>query len=587
MQHTRTPLVTVPHATLAHVETGDETVLFSGNVTLSICREQQRTRTSSPAGTPRKLPPPPLPSRPGQPDAAPPSYSSATLAPPPAASTSTLAGGAEWLSLTLTLEGDAEPAFEMPVSLANVSSSITASPPSSYLLPNRTGADPASLAFLDSSASDSKGTPAPTTSSIRVTLPPDTDGETRETFEAALYGLYRGPPSGRLSAPGSAGGSGSVTPVQTEPNSLYLVDEDSGRVVGQLAGPGDAHGLRLEEDAALQQGEVHDAPGSTASARAKVNDVAAHEPVVIDALAVAGAGQAGESSVATVDAQGFSVTPVSHYQPAENPQNSKVIATANLVSRGIIVGSRLLAAQMERGAGRYVASRPATTTPMVFKESTKGAFDRSSRWTQQATVYSGKAAGAVGNMAAKVGDRIGKAAGIQSQPGGPPPTGWKSTLASTLTAVSTLADHLETGGKTLLDSSTKSASQVIHHKYGAEARGVADDLGSSVKHVAVVYIDARGVTRKALLKGVGKGAIRARMADGSEVILSDSNGELKRIEDVALGNGNRALAIEAVPDPAASSSDSAAAAPPAYAAGGAGAVSARGGSGYGTEKKGL
>lgn len=82
-----------------------------------------------------------------------------------------------------------------------------------------------------------------------------------------------------------------------------------------------------------------------------------------------------------------------------------------------------------------------------------------------------------------------------------------------------------------------------------------------------------------------------QQADGSEVILSDSNGELKRIEDVALGNGNRALAIEAVPDPAAvaqaASSSNSAAPPPAYAAGGPGAVTGRGGNGYSAEKKGV
>lgn len=93
-------------------------------------------------------------------------------------------------------------------------------------------------------------------------------------------------------------------------------------------------------------------------------------------------------------------------------------------------------------------------------------------------------------------------------------SGWKGTLAATLTAVNTVADHLEAGcvllspfylsrdpladaaplarpprsGKTLLDSGSKSASQVIHHKYGAEARGVADDVGSSVKRASLSLV---------------------------------------------------------------------------------------------------
>lgn len=94
----------------------------------------------------------------------------------------------------------------------------------------------------------------------------------------------------------------------------------------------------------------------------------------------------------------------------------------------------------------------------------------------------------------------------------------------------------------------------MHHRYGSEAKEVADNLGGSVKHAALVYIDARGVGRKALLKSVGKSALRAKMvryhpfppfrppfhfvltaishaqADGSELYLSNENGELHQIE---------------------------------------------------------
>lgn len=48
-----------------------------------------------------------------------------------------------------------------------------------------------------------------------------------------------------------------------------------------------------------------------------------------------------------------------------------------------------------------------------------------------------------------------------------------------------------------------------------------------------MYVDARGVTRKALLKGIGKGAIKAQMADGSEVYLSGNDHELKQLEAAA------------------------------------------------------
>lgn len=290
----------------------------------------------------------------------------------------------------------------MPVSLANPSQDIVALPPSSYDLPNTVGQDPSS--FSPSSLS-SKGT-AKQEGRIRLTLARDADPSTREQFEASLYGLYRG-----SSAPTSAPGSGSVTPVQTEPNALYLVDEADGRVLGQLDHAG--LGLALEEDAALQLGRTDDRPGSTSTSGAKVNDVGAHEAVVISPGEGSGAGGALVGGQA---GQTLSVKPASAYfSPASNPQGSKIISVANTFSHGIIVGSNLLSRQFEQGAGKYVSTRPATDKPLVFKQGTKGAFEKTSGWTQTASVYSGKAAGAVGNYAAKIGDRIGKAAGIQRE----------------------------------------------------------------------------------------------------------------------------------------------------------------------------
>ncbi|GAA5838288.1 hypothetical protein JCM9279_003189 [Rhodotorula babjevae] len=552
MEPTRTHLVQVPGVHLAHLESAAPSspqLELVGTLDLFLCRAQgSGARSQSPIGSTssRRVPPPP-PTRPA--DKAP----TSSLAPPPRSTSASPSSSStppaysstspEWLVVTLTLPGDAAPCFDMPLSLVDPAHDVVAVPPSAYDLPNNVGQDPVALSLPSSSSKRPQQH-----GRIRLTLSRDTDPSTREQFEATLFGLYRG---------GSAPGSGTVTPVQTEPNALYLVDESSGRVLGQLD-PAAAGGLALEEDAALAQGRTDDKPGSTASQGAKVNDVGAHEAVVISPAAAAGPGGALVGS-----SQTLSVKPASAYfAPAHNPNGSKIISVANTVSHGIIVGSNLLSKQFESSAGKYVASRPATDKPLVFKQTTKGAFERTSGWTETASVYSGKAAGAVGKAAGYLGDRIGKAAGLQQ---GGSPSGWKGTLAATLTAVNTVADHLEAGGKTLLDSGSKSASQVIHHKYGAEARGVADDVGSSVKHVALVYVDARGVTRKALLKGVGKGAIKAQLSDGSQVYLSGDGDELKQLEAAAaqgqgqiegapraggagaMPGGSRVGAIEAAP----------------------------------------
>src|SRR4029077_5818519 len=99
-----------------------------------------------------------------------------------------------------------------------------------------------------------------------------------------------------------------------------------------------------------------------------------------------------------------------------------------------------------------------------------------------------------------------------------------SVLNKSLIAFSTLMDGVEYGARTVLHSGTVAASQVIGHRYGAEAGAVASHLTSGVKNVGLVYIDAAGVSRKAILKSVAKGMVVGRMRDGRQVVVGGGDG---------------------------------------------------------------
>lgn len=47
-----------------------------------------------------------------------------------------------------------------------------------------------------------------------------------------------------------------------------------------------------------------------------------------------------------------------------------------------------------------------------------------------------------------------------------------------------------------------------------------------MRNVAVVYIDVRGIGRKALLKGTAKGFVKARLANGETVMLQADGREV-------------------------------------------------------------
>lgn len=78
---------------------------------------------------------------------------------------------------------------------------------------------------------------------------------------------------------------------------------------------------------------------------------------------------------------------------------------------------------------------------------------------------------------------------------------------------------LEATAHNLIDSGTSAASSAAGHKFGPEAGHATHLLGGSVRNVAVVYIDARGIGRKALLKGTAKGFVKARLKSGETVQL--------------------------------------------------------------------
>lgn len=70
------------------------------------------------------------------------------------------------------------------------------------------------------------------------------------------------------------------------------------------------------------------------------------------------------------------------------------------------------------------------------------------------------------------------------------------------------------------------------HKYGAEAAEATRIIGGSVRNVALVYVDVRGVGRKTLFKSTAKGfkgVVKTRLTNGKEVTITgqDENGNLK------------------------------------------------------------
>ena len=91
-------------------------------------------------------------------------------------------------------------------------------------------------------------------------------------------------------------------------------------------------------------------------------------------------------------------------------------------------------------------------------------------------------------------------------------------------AFSTIADGIDQAGRNLLASGSTAASTVVGHKYGPEAGTVASNLAGGVRNVGLVYIDAAGVSRKAVIKSVAKGMVVGKMPNGQQIVVGTGDG---------------------------------------------------------------
>jgi len=67
---------------------------------------------------------------------------------------------------------------------------------------------------------------------------------------------------------------------------------------------------------------------------------------------------------------------------------------------------------------------------------------------------------------------------------------------------------LDDSAKQIMDVGGQRLNAVVGHKYGADAAQSTSMLTDTAKNVGLVYIDMRGIGRRALIKRVGKAYVK-------------------------------------------------------------------------------
>ncbi|KAJ1309391.1 hypothetical protein OPQ81_006168 [Rhizoctonia solani] len=321
--------------------------------------------------------------------------------------------------------------------------------------------------------------PAEDGGNVTLTVPtPMTDAATEdlESLEVLLsqYGVLQetGPGASTDGAKGPGDNKGR----------LVLVDEDNGAMLGTLG----------------EQFHIREDPGLVSRGHEK-------DPVVVE-----------------IPERGEQVY-VHNIAPDEQDW---LLRSAGYISRGILYATDLATKGMTAAAERYVSNSSPTTQPIVFSETTNNNMRRVHNISGQAVKVTAKTTGMIHKMIDMGIDRV---AGTgknkqadRSAPGAPPPPPRPPRLLNRiLISTDMLLTTLEQSATQLVSHGTEAASKVAGHRYGPEAGAHTRHFGETVRNVGVVYIDARGVGRRALIKRAGKRVIKGRLGSGREVVLGD------------------------------------------------------------------
>jgi spartin len=216
-------------------------------------------------------------------------------------------------------------------------------------------------------------------------------------------------------------------------------------------------------------------------------------------------------------------------------KNSAIVSHAAAASRLIITASDMVSAKLQAGADAFASKVKPNPTPMAFSPATQARVRQVHDFTAGAAGLSAKAVQQVSKVAQNMGARIARKShrvdgGSGVDENGHPIDGFKpGYLNKTMMAFSTVADGIETAGKGLMTSTGNVASSMVEHKFGPEAGALAHGLTAGVKNVGLVYIDATGVSRKAIIKSVAKGMVVGKFKDGTSLVVG-STGDLVAAE---------------------------------------------------------
>lgn len=208
-------------------------------------------------------------------------------------------------------------------------------------------------------------------------------------------------------------------------------------------------------------------------------------------------------------------------------QKSFLVSKATYASRLIITGSDFISNAMTSGSDTFAKNTKPVEKPVTFKPATHERVRKIGKLSGEVAGLSTKTVGQVTKVAQNLGaSMVGRKEKSSSRrgygPDGQPLENFKPGLLNkSLMAFSTVTDGIEQGARSLLTTASESATTMVTHRWGDEAGDISRHIGGSAKNVGLVYIDVTGVSRRAVVKAVGKGMVVGKVKGGGSIVVGD------------------------------------------------------------------
>jgi len=197
--------------------------------------------------------------------------------------------------------------------------------------------------------------------------------------------------------------------------------------------------------------------------------------------------------------------------------NSRLVGTAATAARVLVTSATYVAKAVEAGARTFTEKTKPVNTPMTFQPTTHNYVRQIHNYSAAGASIASKTVGTVTHHAQNFGAKLVGKGEVQRSSGSP------GLINKGLIAFGTIADGIDYASKLILTTSSQAATTMAGHRYGAEAEEVARGLTGVVSNVGLVYVDASGISRRAVVKSVAKGMVVGRVKGGGEVVFQGNN----------------------------------------------------------------